>query len=293
MANFKLKDGLVVGSNGIIFSDSTVQTTAASFTPTITSVANNDTLVYVNGVWINTAGPFDITEGALSSKTFNSFVTLSNGSVDNFADLTINRIVATSTATTANTANLNFNSTVSSKSITEGLLPTTNVLSGTYGSATQVGQFTVDDKGRITNATGVSIELNASSITSGTLNNARTTSSSSNGASTIVARDASGSFNANTITCTTLTQTSSIIYKENFRILNDPLNLLIQLQAYVYDRKDGSTKNEPGLILEDVKDILPYIVSEDGISYTRLTVYLLEGIKQLKKEIENLKLKIF
>jgi hypothetical protein len=41
---------------------------------------------------------------------------------------------------------------------------------------------------------------NADNITSGTLNNARTTASASNGASTIVARDASGNFSANTIT---------------------------------------------------------------------------------------------
>ncbi len=42
--------------------------------------------------------------------------------------------------------------------------------------------------------------LNASNISSGTIANARTTASSSNGASTIVARDASGNFSANVIT---------------------------------------------------------------------------------------------
>ena len=42
--------------------------------------------------------------------------------------------------------------------------------------------------------------LNASSVSSGTLDNARTSASSTNGASTIVARDASGNFSANTIT---------------------------------------------------------------------------------------------
>ena len=42
--------------------------------------------------------------------------------------------------------------------------------------------------------------LNASSVSSGTLANARTTAASANGASTIVARDASGNFSANTIT---------------------------------------------------------------------------------------------
>lgn len=42
--------------------------------------------------------------------------------------------------------------------------------------------------------------LNASNISSGTLANARTTASDANGASTIVARDASGNFSANVIT---------------------------------------------------------------------------------------------
>ena len=44
--------------------------------------------------------------------------------------------------------------------------------------------------------------LNASNISSGTLANARTTASSSNGASTIVSRGASGEFSAGTITAT-------------------------------------------------------------------------------------------
>jgi hypothetical protein len=50
--------------------------------------------------------------------------------------------------------------------------------------------------------------LNATAITTGTLDNARTSASSTNGASTIVARDASGNFAANTITAA-LTGTAS------------------------------------------------------------------------------------
>jgi hypothetical protein len=45
--------------------------------------------------------------------------------------------------------------------------------------------------------------INASAITTGTIDNARTTAASANGASTIVARDAGGNFSANTITATT------------------------------------------------------------------------------------------
>jgi len=56
--------------------------------------------------------------------------------------------------------------------------------------------------GNFTNITGNAVSLtaiNASNITSGTLDNARTTGSTSNSASTIVLRDASGNFGSNVI----------------------------------------------------------------------------------------------
>ena len=82
----------------------------------------------------------------------------------------------------------------------------TAVTAATYGNAGAVAQFTVNAQGQITNAANVSI--NASSITLGTLDNARTTASASNGANTIVLRDSTGSFTANTITATTSNATT-------------------------------------------------------------------------------------
>jgi len=77
----------------------------------------------------------------------------------------------------------------------------TAVTAAQYGNDGAVGQFTVNAQGQITNAANVSI--NASSISVGTLANARTTANSANGASTIVARDSNGSFAANVVTGTT------------------------------------------------------------------------------------------
>jgi hypothetical protein len=82
----------------------------------------------------------------------------------------------------------------------------TAVTAAQYGNDGAVGQFTVNAQGQITNAANVSI--NASSISVGTLDNARTTAASANGASTIVLRDSNGSFNANVITATTVNATS-------------------------------------------------------------------------------------
>jgi len=49
----------------------------------------------------------------------------------------------------------------------------TSVTPGSYGSATQVGTFTVDSKGRLTAAGNTSIAIAASAITSGTIDDAR------------------------------------------------------------------------------------------------------------------------
>jgi hypothetical protein len=82
----------------------------------------------------------------------------------------------------------------------------TAVTAAQYGNDGAVGQFTVNAQGQITNAANVSI--NASSISVGTLANARTTADSANGASTIVSRDANGSFAANVVTATTVNATT-------------------------------------------------------------------------------------
>lgn len=82
----------------------------------------------------------------------------------------------------------------------------TAVTAAQYGNDGNVAQFTVNAQGQLTNAANVAI--NASSISVGTLANARTTASDANGASTIVARDSTGSFTANTITATTSNATT-------------------------------------------------------------------------------------
>lgn len=82
----------------------------------------------------------------------------------------------------------------------------TAVTAAQYGNDGNVAQITVNAQGQLTNAANVAI--NASSITVGTLANARTTASDANGASTIVARDSTGSFTANTITATTSNATT-------------------------------------------------------------------------------------
>ena len=103
-----------------------------------------------------------------------------------------------------------------------------------------------------------------------------------------------------TLTCTALsagaiTETSSIELKENIHPLTGALDAITLLQSYIYDRKDGSMKDEPGLIAEEVEKIIPNLVTKDengkpvGILYSKLTAYLVECVKTLKTEIDKLK----
>jgi hypothetical protein len=97
------------------------------------------------------------------------------------------------------------------------------------------------------------------------------------------------------VTATTFTETSSLALKENFRPIENPLEKVLQLLGQIYDRKDGSSKDEAGLVAEDVYKIIPNLVKTDSngnpesVFYSRLSVYLLESIKVLNDEIAILK----
>jgi hypothetical protein len=101
-----------------------------------------------------------------------------------------------------------------------------------------------------------------------------------------------------TLTATAYVESSSITLKENLVPITDALSKILHLQSYIYDRKDGSAKNEVGLIAEYVNPIIPELVLKDengdptGIRYTKLTAYLVESIKSLKQEIDNLRQKV-
>jgi trimeric autotransporter adhesin len=131
--------------------------------------------------------------GAGQTYICNTPGTITFGSTNiTFAQISSSQIYAAGTG--LNLANLTFS------------ISNTAVTAAQYGNDGAVGQFTVNAQGQITNAANVSI--NASSISVGTLANARTTANSANGASTIVARDANGSFTANVITATDVNATN-------------------------------------------------------------------------------------
>jgi hypothetical protein len=94
----------------------------------------------------------------------------------------------------------------------------------------------------------------------------------------------------------TLTETSSIEYKENVKPLEFN-EAIYNVNAVKYDRKDGSSKDEVGVIAEELYEVLPDLVETkegkpNSVKYTKLTMYLLEALKKQNKEIKMLKEKL-
>jgi len=136
----------------------------------------------------------------------------------------------------------------------------------------------------VLSATAFSGNLTSSSVTvtGGTIN------------STIIGGTtrANGSFS--TLTATSITEDSSIALKENIAPIENALENILKLSGVTYDRID-TKEHEAGLIAEWVDRIIPDLVTKDssgkpiGIKYTKLTAYLIESIKSLKQEINELK----
>jgi uncharacterized protein (DUF779 family) len=82
----------------------------------------------------------------------------------------------------------------------------TTVVTGLYGDSANIAVIEVNPQGQLTSASNSAI--NVSNITVGTLSNDRTTANASNGANTIVLRDANGSFAGNVGSFTTVNATN-------------------------------------------------------------------------------------
>ena len=101
-------------------------------------------------------------------------------------------------------------------------------------------------------------------------------------------------FNQNATFSGTITENSSVRYKDNIETVKYGLDKVLQMRGVTYTKKDTGLK-ELGLIAEEINEILPEVVLKneegepDSVSYGRITAVLIEAIKDLKKEIEELK----
>ena len=86
--------------------------------------------------------------------------------------------------------------------------------------------------------------------------------------------------------------TSDIAEKQNVAQLNDALDKLLSLKGVSFNWKDDNSK-DAGVIAQDVERVIPEAASNiDGkysVKASTLIAYLIESIRELKHEIDELK----
>jgi len=303
--------GVFVGPGG---SGSTSQTLSAGTTITIYSDGTN---------WVTlgagAGGPITATTG-----TFSGDLTLSGTTPTvnfNNTNPTIATNSASSTATVFNTNVTTLNIGGAASTIAMGVNAGTTTLKGklsfagsssgtvSFQAAAAAGSITYTLPSADAAVSGYALISNAS----GTLSWAAAGASLADDTSTttlypVMSSSATGSltagkttaskfvFNGSTgvLTVTGITESSSRALKMNISPIDNALEAVLQLKGVTYDRKDGTSQNEAGLIAEQVNKILPNLVAKDakgkptGIHYTKLTAYLIEAVKSLQSEIDDL-----
>ena len=97
--------------------------------------------------------------------------------------------------------------------------------------------------------------------------------------------------------------TSDIRLKENLQIIEGSLDKIGEINGYEFDWNEKSPGwarergHDVGVIAQEVQKVLPEIVSERkngylGVDYKRIIPLLIESVKELKQEVEDLKKKV-
>ena len=89
-----------------------------------------------------------------------------------------------------------------------------------------------------------------------------------------------------------VTAQSSIALKDNVTTITDGLSKILGLRGVEFDYKSNGQHNI-GLVAEEVEEVLPELVHTTGgiksLAYQNIVAVLVEAVKDLKAEIDQLK----
>jgi len=93
------------------------------------------------------------------------------------------------------------------------------------------------------------------------------------------------------VTATDFNSTSDINLKENIHTVQNALDVVNNLRGVSFNWKE-SGRSSYGVIAQELEEVLPELVHGDNpktVNYNGIIGVLIEAIKELKKEIEELK----
>ena len=268
---------------------------------TVTSVAtSNGTFVNVTGGTITSTGTIT---GDLSASGSASAATYLRG--DNVWATPAGSGTVTSVAVDGGTGLTDTGGPITSAGTITLNLDNTAVTPATYGSATAVGQFTVDQQGRITSASEVTISGGGGGMTSFTISDGTNTFdvedsetvefTSSDG---YVAVDCSTDGTVDITEGSGPPPPSDERLKENVKSVSGSLEKVNKLRPVSFEWNETAKsefKREGhaiGLIAQEVEQVLPEVVGErkgfSTVNYEELVPVLIDCVKDLTEQVKDL-----
>ena len=173
------------------------------------------------------------------------------------------------------------NKTLTSPTLTTPALgtPSAVVLTNATGTASSltVGKITITDETSANASYYPMLSVGTSSGNSANVSSTKLTFNPSTGL----------------LTSTDYNSSSDMTLKQDFTPIQNPLDIISQLTGFGFTWKDSKQKAY-GLSAQEVEKVIPDIVRDrpdgtKGINYMNLTAFLIEAIKDLKQEIQELK----
>jgi hypothetical protein len=175
-------------------------------------------------------------------------------------------------------------------------LATVNANVGTFGNGTAIPSITVNAKGLITGVTTTAVS-SGTAITDDTSTNASRfltfTSATSGSISAANVSSTKLTFNPSTglLTVVDINSTSDLNLKENVQTVENALETINTLRGVSFDWKETG-RSSYGVIAQELQEILPDLVNDGevkSVNYNGIIGVLIEAVKELKKEVEDLK----
>jgi len=175
--------------------------------------------------------------------------------------------------------------TLSSKTLSGATLTGTLTAGGGVGTA---GQFLQSTSNGVQWA---SLVIDSASINNGTTN---VSTASDSDVTITTAGNLCATFNTsqNLVVTGTVTAQSSIALKDNVETITDALAKVMNLRGVEFDYK-ATGRHQIGVVAEEVEQVVPCVIDETNgiksVAYQNLVAVLIEAVKDLKKEIDELR----
>lgn len=295
---------------------STVSTGTAPFTVNSNSLVTNLNADFLRGKLppsgdiVGTTDSQTLTNKTLTTPTVGSGGANFNGSTSGTTNLRASATASGTLTLPAETGTLVSTGSVgavSSAMIVNGTILDEDISSSANISIAKLAASTISgiSLGNNLNTLTIGSYLNGTSYNGSSAVTITANASTTNVGDTLVARDASGDFTAGSINCSNLTatftvtaadfnSTSDLDLKTNVNTIENPLDIVNSLRGVSFDWKMNGNKSY-GVIAQELEQILPELVTtreNKSVNYNGLVGVLIQAVKELSAEVEELKKKV-